>query len=150
MKQHALVIDDDATIRLATCNYFNKRGYEVIEAENGARGIAELIENKQSIDIVILDLIMPEVDGFSFLASVDALKKAGTFTKMPRIIVLTVITNFAELKRLTNFECLHAVLKKPFNPSELDCHLPMLSTETRSDFIGSKKISSSTLRSPEG
>ncbi|HKY70949.1 MAG TPA: response regulator [Nitrospira sp.] len=60
-----LVIDDDARDRDLLVTVLEERGYEVMLAENGRRGL--MFCHRQQPDAVVLDLCMPEVDGRSVL-----------------------------------------------------------------------------------
>ena len=60
-----LTIDDDAFIRQSMRTYLEDYGYRVMEAENGKTGL--LMLEKESVDLVILDLCMPEMGGLGFL-----------------------------------------------------------------------------------
>ena len=60
-----LIIEDDKNVRKSFAIYLEDHDYDILEAENGREGIALL--NKTSPDLVIVDLRMPEVDGFSVL-----------------------------------------------------------------------------------
>ncbi len=62
-----LVIDDEATQREALAGYLKKRGFVVLEADNGRTGMALLAA--QRVDLVITDLRMPEADGMEVLAA---------------------------------------------------------------------------------
>lgn len=78
-----LVIDDDHTIREMTARAVRTTGCLVSEAENGRRGLEAIEANPP--DIVLLDLMMPEMDGFEFLREVDRRWGVPPFT----VIVLT-------------------------------------------------------------
>ena len=60
-----LVIDDEASQREAVGGYLRKRGFTVLQADNGRRGLGIL--QGQVVDLVITDLRMPELDGMGVL-----------------------------------------------------------------------------------
>ncbi len=62
-----LVVDDDAGILTALSNLLEDEGYKVIAAENGKRGL-ELVEAGLRPSAIILDLMMPVMDGWDFRA----------------------------------------------------------------------------------
>jgi CheY-like chemotaxis protein len=64
-----LVVDDDADFRELARRTLEREGYSVVEAENGRVGLARLREAKPGV--VLLDLMMPEMDGFDFVAAVQ-------------------------------------------------------------------------------
>jgi signal transduction histidine kinase/DNA-binding response OmpR family regulator len=63
--RHALLVDDDDMMRREIRLALEQDGWEVIEAENGRVALARLAETRP--DVIVLDLMMPEMDGFEFL-----------------------------------------------------------------------------------
>src|SRR3954467_3016382 len=68
-----LIVDDMLASREALARILNAHGYETIPAMNGAEALALLKKNK--IDLVLLDQMMPEVDGLTFLAGIRRFPK---------------------------------------------------------------------------
>lgn len=64
----ALVVDDDLLLRIPMCAALEKVGFDVIEAENGNEAVASFKSNKP--DLVLLDVVMPEMDGFKTCAAI--------------------------------------------------------------------------------
>lgn len=62
-----LLIEDEAPIRTTLCRFLQMEGLEVITAENGAAGIAAA--RAELPDLIICDLLMPELDGYQVLSS---------------------------------------------------------------------------------
>ena len=58
-----LIVDDEQKIRQLITKYAVFEGYEVAEAENGMQAIE--MARKESFDLIIMDIMMPELDGFS-------------------------------------------------------------------------------------
>ena len=71
-KPRILVIDDDAMIRLLTSQLLSRNGFEVFEADNGRKGLEQFAAIAP--DLVLLDVMMPEVDGFACLRELRAEK----------------------------------------------------------------------------
>ncbi len=69
MKDKILVVDDEKDLRLVISDFLVKEGYEVLEASNGARALEVLFEN-EDIKCVILDVMMPVMDGWSTLREI--------------------------------------------------------------------------------
>lgn len=65
-----LIVDDNKTVRTLLSINLKQNEYRVIEAENGAEGL--LLVNKEKPDIVISDILMPQMDGFEFCKKVRA------------------------------------------------------------------------------
>jgi class 3 adenylate cyclase len=77
-----LVVDDDATNRELLCRRLGREGHAVVEAAGGRAALA-LIE-AEPFDLVLLDLMMPEMDGIETLAS---LRRARSLSELPVIMV---------------------------------------------------------------
>ena len=104
-----LVCDDEEGIRTLIAKYAKFEGHNVIEAENGMQAI-EICRNKD-IDIIVMDIMMPELDGFS---AVREIRK----DKDPPVIMLSA--RGEEYDRIHGFEVgADDYLVKPFSPKEL-------------------------------
>ena len=79
----ALVVDDDDATRSVVRKLLAREGWEVEEAEHGRAALARLAERR--ISLVLLDLIMPEMDGFEFL---DAMRQQSAWRHIP-VMVMT-------------------------------------------------------------
>lgn len=77
------MVDDDAFLRDMYATKFTESGHKVKVAENGEVGLSQMEEN--SFDVVLLDMVMPGMNGLEFLRAVQALPKA----KETKFIVLT-------------------------------------------------------------
>ncbi|MCT4620093.1 MAG: response regulator transcription factor [Marinisporobacter sp.] len=82
MGKSILVVEDESKMREFISLYLRKEGYEVIEACDGEKGLEKFNNNK--IDLTILDVMMPKLDGF------EVCKKIREHSKVP-IIILTAI-----------------------------------------------------------
>ena len=104
-----LIVDDEKLIREVIKEYCNYEGYEVFEAENGIEAI-ELIKNND-YDVLILDIMMPKLDGFRALKEVKELKNIPT-------IMLSARSD--EYDKLHGFDLgVDDYVTKPFSPKEL-------------------------------
>ena len=104
-----LVADDEAGIRNIIKKYAVFEGYEIDEATNGMEAI-ELCK-KEKFDLVIMDVMMPELDGFS---AVREIKKASDIP----VIMLSARTE--EYDKLYGFDLgIDDYVTKPFSPKEL-------------------------------
>jgi len=110
--RRVLVIDDEADVRLLYRVNLRHAGYDVLEADDGERGIEAALEHRP--DAVVLDLMMPRVDGFAVLR---ALRAAPEVSETP-ILVLT-----ADVRRDDHRLCYELgaddVITKPFVPEAL-------------------------------
>src|ERR1700730_11965696 len=74
MSERILIVDDDPVQRRLLDNMVRKFGYEPLVAETGDAAVAMLNDERKRIDAVVLDLVMPGVDGLVVLAQ---LRKNG-------------------------------------------------------------------------
>jgi CheY-like chemotaxis protein/Tfp pilus assembly protein PilZ len=101
-----LIVDDDASLRQVLKTDFTRRGYEVMEACNGAEALERLVENM--VDLIISDVRMPKVDGVELLHEVR--KRYGDLP------VFMFITGFSELSLDQAYaQGASALFPKPFN-----------------------------------
>lgn len=82
-----LVVDDDASVRAMLGYVLEDAGYDVREANDGAAAIASLTSDPP--DCVVLDLMMPNVDGVEVLRA----RRADGFAPHTRVLVLTAKTD---------------------------------------------------------
>ena len=65
MSKTILVVDDKANVRTLIREYLSKQGYRVVTAENGQNALYAARQEKP--DLILLDIMMPEMDGFEFI-----------------------------------------------------------------------------------
>ena len=65
MAKTILVIDDKANVRLLLKDYLTEQGFHVVTAVNGREGL--IVAKHESPDLVLLDIMMPEMDGYQFM-----------------------------------------------------------------------------------
>jgi CheY-like chemotaxis protein len=93
--RHVLLVDDDDLVRRGMRLALEKDGWEVSEAENGRVALARLGEVRP--DIVMLDLMMPEMDGFEFLVEMRA---RAEWREIPVMVVTAKDLTAEERSRL--------------------------------------------------
>ena len=109
MGYHILVVDDEEKIRTLIRKYAEFEGHDVSEAGDGMKAVEMC--RKNSYDIIIMDVMMPELDGLS------ACRKIKSFCDVP-IIVLSA--RGEEYDRISGFEIgADDYVVKPFSPKEL-------------------------------
>ncbi len=105
-----LVVDDEARMRKLVCDFLEKHGYKTLEAEDGEQAL-DVFFDKKNIDLVILDVMMPKMDGW------QVCKEIRQFSKVP-IIMLTARTE--ERDELLGFKLgVDEYIGKPFSPKIL-------------------------------
>ncbi len=106
---HILVVDDESRIRAIIRKYAEFEGHQVTEAGDGMEAV--LLCRKNTYDLIIMDIMMPELDGFS--ACREIRKVTGT-----PIIMLSA--RGEEYDRINGFEVgVDDYVTKPFSPKEL-------------------------------
>ena len=106
---HILVVDDEARIRTLIRKYAEFEGHEVTEAADGMAAV--LLCRSNTYDLIIMDIMMPELDGFS------ACREIRKVTQTP-IIMLSA--RGEEYDRINGFEVgIDDYVIKPFSPKEL-------------------------------
>ena len=110
---HILVVDDDVLIRKALKLHLEVAGYQVSQAGNGLEAVAALEHCKP--DIIILDIFMPDMDGF------ETLRRLNHRASRAKILAISGGGSVADCDFLGMAAKLGAdrVLKKPFTASEL-------------------------------
>lgn len=104
-----LIVDDEKLIRDVIREYAINEGFETKEAENGKEAL-EIIE-KEKIDLVVLDVMMPKMDGLTFLKEMKKIKN---------IPVIILSARSEEYDKLIGFDLgTDDYLTKPFSPKEL-------------------------------
>ena len=105
-----LIVDDEAGIRDVIKEYCLFENYDVKEAEDGM-GALEIIKNDNDIDIIVLDIMMPKMDGYT------TLKEIRKISKVP---VIMLSARSEEYNKLLSFELgVDDYVTKPFSPKEL-------------------------------
>lgn len=105
-----LIVDDDAEVRKILATALRLKPLTLDEASNGREAIELLRENQYAV--VLLDLMMPHVDGFSVLSAIGA--------DLPNPPVVLVITGASrEAIERVDTERIHGVIRKPFDPLEV-------------------------------
>lgn len=110
--KHILVAEDEAAIREFIVINLKRSGYKVTQAENGLQALEAFNNAEEEIDIAILDIMMPELDGLSVCKEIRS-KNENT-----GIIMLTAKTQ--EMDKITGLMMgADDYVTKPFSPSEL-------------------------------
>lgn len=109
---HILVIEDDPTQRLLTSSVLKSSGYAVIEAEDGAAGLAKAAELLP--DLIVCDVMMPQLNGYQL---VEAFKREPLLAAIP-VVMLTALSKRSQV-RVGMTAGADDYLFKPFRASEL-------------------------------
>ena len=108
---HILVVDDEEKIRTLIRKYAEFEGHQVTEAENGMQAVEICRRTPSLFDIIIMDVMMPELDGFSAMAEIR---------KTCASPVLMLSARGEEYDKIHGFELgVDDYVVKPFSPKEL-------------------------------
>ena len=108
---YILVVGDESRIRKLLRDFFTAKGYQILEAEDGEKAIEVFEENRNKIKLILLDVMMPKLDGWSVL------RKIRQESNLP-VIMLTA--RGEEQDELFGFELgVDEYISKPFSPKIL-------------------------------
>ncbi len=106
-----LIVDDEQRMRKLIKDFLMNKGYNILEAEDGEKALEIFEESKNKISLVLLDVMMPKLDGWSVL------RKIRQESKVP-VIMLTA--RGEEQDELFGFELgVDEYISKPFSPKIL-------------------------------
>ncbi|MBW4565021.1 MAG: response regulator [Mojavia pulchra JT2-VF2] len=110
MSKRILVIDDEESLRELACTCLEDLGgWEVISVPSGHEGLLQAQENV--LDVILLDISMPDMDGFQFYQQI----KANLKTHQIPLILLTAKVLPNDYKRFAQLD-IAGIITKPFNP----------------------------------
>ncbi|HDJ30447.1 response regulator [bacterium] len=112
-KKTILIIEDDKFLRDLITRKLSKEGYEVFVAVNGEEGLKKTKEKKP--DLILLDLILPGIDGFEVLARI---KKEPLIAKIP-VIILSNLGQKEDIERGLQLGAVDYLIKAHFTPGEI-------------------------------
>jgi len=107
-----LVAEDSSDTRKLIVRILSRKGYEVLEAKDGLEALSQL--NNERPDLVLLDIVMPRMDGYKVLS---IMKDSSTFKDIPVIIVTGKDKVFDKIKGKMSGASVY--LTKPFDPDKL-------------------------------
>jgi len=113
MKGKILIIEDDRFLRELMVRKLKMEDFEVMEAEDGGEGLKKIKEGKP--DLVLLDLILPEMDGFEVL---EQKRKEEKIKDIP-VIILSNLGQKEEIDRGLQLGAKDYLVKAQFSPSEI-------------------------------
>jgi len=108
-----LVIEDDKFLRELITQKLIKEDFEVSEAVDGEEGIKKIKEEKP--DLILLDLILPGIDGFEVLAR---MKKESTLSSIP-VVILSNLGQKDDVEKGLKMGAVDYLIKAHFTPGEI-------------------------------
>ena len=111
MNRQIIIVDDDQQIRTLLKTYLEKNHYDVVGCADGAEFEQAFKQNKANISLVILDIMLPDTDGFNICQNIR---------KTSEVPVIMLTANSDDTDRILGLELgADDYLAKPFNPREL-------------------------------
>ncbi len=117
MMKKILIIEDDTFLQELESNRLKKDNYEIIAAGTGDEALEKI--NKPGIDLILLDLILPGVDGFDILKTI----KENTATKKIPVIVFSNLSEEEDIKKAKKLGAKEFMVKSNFSLAELSEHI---------------------------
>lgn len=112
-KTKVLIVEDETMLVNMYIAKFEKEGFETVQAENGKKGIEVAKEEKP--DIILLDIIMPEMDGFMVLKEL----KSTPETKNIPVIMLTNLGQEEDVEKGSKLGAIGYLVKANLTPSQV-------------------------------
>ncbi len=131
MSARILVVDDEPAVRLMIRKILAVEGYDVEDAANGMEALQTF--ERRIPDVVLLDLMMPEMDGWHFLEEL----RARDLRNSTRVIIVSALRDDETLQRSRDSGAPH--LLKPFDPQALIDAIEDALRETPDGLVGRKE-----------
>ena len=129
-----MVVDDESRMRKLIKDFLHQKDYKVIEAEDGEKAIQTYEEKREKIDLILLDVMMPKLDGWSVLRQIR---------QKSNVPVIMLTARGEEQDELFGFELgADEYISKPFSPKILVARVEALlnrikgQKENKTDYAG--------------
>jgi two-component system, OmpR family, response regulator ResD len=129
-----MVVDDESRMRKLIKDFLSQKDYKVIEAEDGEKAIQTYEEKRDKIDLILLDVMMPKLDGWSVLRQIR---------QKSNVPVIMLTARGEEQDELFGFELgADEYISKPFSPKILVARVEALlnrikgQKENKTDYAG--------------
>ena len=125
MDKCILIVDDESRMRKLIKDFLTAKGYKILEAEDGEKALQVFEENSEKIDLILIDVMMQKLDGWSVL------RQIRQTSKVP-IIMLTA--RGEEQDELFGFELgVDEYISKPFSPKILVARVEAILKRTQGE-----------------
>ena len=126
---HILVVDDEIRIRSIIKKYAEFEGHTVTEAADGMEAVC--LTRKQEFDIVVMDIMMPELDGFSACREIR---------KTSSVPIIMLSARGEEYDKINGFELgIDDYVVKPFSPKELMLRIEAVMKRVKHDYANTAR-----------
>jgi len=113
MEKRILIIEDDKFLRELIIKKLNNEGYEAFGAVDGEEGLEKV--KKENPDLILLDLILPGIDGFEVLSKI---KEDVVLSSIP-VIILSNLGQREEVEKGLKMGAVDYMIKAHFTPGEI-------------------------------
>ena len=113
MAKKILIIEDDKFLRELIGQKLLKEGYDIVEAVDGEKGIKSIKDEKP--DLILLDLILPGMDGFEVLTKI---KEDSKIAQIP-VIILSNLGQKDDIEKGLKIGAVDYLIKAHFTPGEI-------------------------------
>jgi len=113
MPKKILIVEDDKFLRELIVKKLSNEGYEVAEAADGEQGLQQIKE--AAPELVLLDLILPGIDGFEVLAQ----KREDPFIARIPVVILSNLGQKEDVDKGLNLGAIDYLIKAHFTPGEI-------------------------------
>ena len=121
MSKHILIVDDSKTIRNLVAFILKNEGYKITAAEDGLDGLEKLYAASGEVDLIISDINMPRMDGFTFIKTV---REQDIYRDLP-IVVLSTEGQEKDIKTGISLGA-NLYMVKPAQPQQMVKNIKML------------------------
>ncbi len=113
MAKKILIVEDDKFLRRVISRKLSGEGYDIVEALDGEKGLKSAQEEKP--DIILLDLILPGIDGFEVLARI---KQDPSIASIP-VMILSNLGQKEDIDKGMKMGAVDYLIKAHFTPGEI-------------------------------
>lgn len=114
MAKTIFIVEDDLFLQGLEATKLKKEGYEILTAASG-KEVSTVIENKPKIDLILLDLMLPDMDGFEILTM---MRKENSYANTP-VVVFSNLSEEKDIAKAKGMGIKEFMVKSNFNLDEL-------------------------------
>lgn len=114
MAKIVLIIEDDNFLQGLEAKKLKKEGYDVLTASNSVEAF-KILDAKHKIDLILLDILLPDVDGFGIL---EKIRKDNEMSKIP-VIIFSNLSEEKDIEKATKLGISEFMVKSNFTLDEL-------------------------------
>ena len=114
MSKIIFIVEDDIFLQGLEGTKLKKEGFEILSAASG-KDVSGIIAKKPTIDLILLDLMLPDMDGFEIL---QMMRKEAIYLKTP-VIIFSNLSEEKDIEKAKSFGVNEFMIKSNFNLDEL-------------------------------